>query len=96
MIVSIPLTLKKDICYGLTEIVVIALDEDRTMISKDSDFSDHYYLKGAPPKILLLQFGNISNNELIEYFKNYFEFVVDAFQNGSDHIQFGRNGIMTN
>jgi len=77
-----------------SEIIVIAIEENRTIISKDSDFSDHYYLKGVPPKILLLQFGNISNNDLIEYFENYFEYVVEAFQNGSDYIQFGRNGIM--
>jgi len=40
-----------------SEIVVIALDEDRTIISKDSDFSDHYYLKGAPPKYYCFNSG---------------------------------------
>ncbi|MCB0619591.1 MAG: DUF5615 family PIN-like protein [Saprospiraceae bacterium] len=76
-----------------TEIIIIALEQGRTIVSKDSDFSDHFYLKGAPPKILLLQFGNISNNELIEFFEKYLDVVISAFERGSDYVQFSRNGI---
>jgi predicted nuclease of predicted toxin-antitoxin system len=79
-----------------TEIIVIALEEDRTIISKDADFSDHYFLKGAPPKILLLQFGNISNSDLIEYFEKYLDYIVQAFERGSDYVQFSREGIVAN
>ena len=77
-----------------SEIILIAIEGDRTIITKGSDFSDYYYLKGAPPKILLLQFGNISNQDLIEYFNNYFHVIVEAFNNGSNYIQFSRNGIV--
>ncbi|MEM6297793.1 MAG: DUF5615 family PIN-like protein, partial [Bacteroidota bacterium] len=38
------------------EIVHIAIKEERTIISKDSDFLDHYLLKGYPPRVLLLNF----------------------------------------
>ena len=78
------------------EIIVIAVDQERTIISKDSDFSDYYYIKGAPPKILLLQFGNISNNDLLKYFEQYLETVVEAFKGGVDYVQFSRDGIVTN
>ncbi|MCB9284145.1 MAG: DUF5615 family PIN-like protein [Lewinellaceae bacterium] len=78
------------------EIIVIAVDQNRTIISKDSDFSDYYYLKGSPPKILLLEFGNISNNELIDYFERYLDVVVAAFESGADYVQFSREGIVTN
>lgn len=78
------------------EIVLIAVDQRRTIISKDSDFSDYYYLKGAPPNILLLQFGNIPNKDLIEYFEQYLDIIVGAFEGGADYVQFSRDGIVTN
>ena len=78
------------------EIIIIAVDQSRTIISKDSDFSDNYYLKGAPPKILLLQFGNISNNDLIEYFEQYLDIIIGVFEGGADYVQFSRGGIVTN
>ena len=78
------------------EIILIAIEDGRTIISKDADFSDHYFLRGAPPKILLLQFGNISNSDLIEYFDRYLDFIVQAFESGSDYVQFSREGIVAN
>jgi predicted nuclease of predicted toxin-antitoxin system len=36
------------------EIIEIATNEDRIIITKDQDFFDYYLLKGAPPKVLLL------------------------------------------
>ena len=76
------------------EIILIAINEKRTVITKDSDFSDYYYLKGSPPKILLLQFGNISNRDLIGYFDQYLEEVLKVFKNGYNYVQFSRNGIV--
>ncbi|MFK7937165.1 MAG: DUF5615 family PIN-like protein [Saprospiraceae bacterium] len=78
-----------------TEIILIAKEEVRTVITKDSDFSDYFYLKGAPPKVLMLQFGNISNNELLEYFDKYLSVLIAAFEDGSDYVQFSRSGIST-
>ena len=46
------------------EIIKIAKRENRIIITKDSDFFDNYILKGYPPAVLLLQLGNIKNNEL--------------------------------
>jgi predicted nuclease of predicted toxin-antitoxin system len=41
-----------------------AVAEDRIIITKDSDFFDYFFVKGAPPRILLLKVGNCSNREL--------------------------------
>ena len=78
-----------------SEIIEIAIEQERTVITKDSDFSDHYFLKGAPPKVLLLLFGNISNKDLIAYFEQYLENIVIAFADGSNYVQFSRDGIVT-
>jgi len=78
-----------------SEIIEIAIEQERTVITKDSDFSDHYFLKGAPPKILLLLFGNISNKDLTAYFEQYLGNIVTAFGGGSNYIQFSRDGIAT-
>ncbi|GAB4415318.1 MAG: hypothetical protein OHK0039_23840 [Bacteroidia bacterium] len=43
---------------GDEEIILIAQQEERAVITKDSDFSDYFMLRGAPPKVLLIEFGN--------------------------------------
>lgn len=42
----------------------IASREMRVVITKDSDFVDSFYLRGTPPKILLVSTGNIPNPQL--------------------------------
>ena len=78
------------------EIILVATEQNRIIISKDSDFSDYYHLKGAPPKILLLQFGNVSNSDLTAYFDRYLDVIAEAFNGGADYVEFGRNGIASN
>jgi len=55
------------------EIRKISLDEDRIVVTKDSDFADSYYVKGIPPKLLLITTGNIKNKELFELIDRNFE-----------------------
>lgn len=47
-----------------------------------------------PPKVFILQFGNISNKDLIAYFDKYFDVIAEAFSNGSNYVQFSRSGIV--
>ncbi|MDR0843812.1 MAG: DUF5615 family PIN-like protein [Tannerella sp.] len=49
------------------EIIAIAKEELRIVITKDSDFMDYYFLRGFPPAVLLLQLGNIKNSELFAF-----------------------------
>lgn len=50
-----------------SEIIEIAKQEERIIITKDSDFRDYYLLKGYPPSVLILQLGNIKNRELFSF-----------------------------
>ena len=43
------------------KIVLIAIESGRSVITKDSDFKENFRMKGAPPSVLYLTFGNISN-----------------------------------
>ena len=52
------------------QIVELAVRENRIVISKDSDFLDNFLLSGCPPKVLLIQFGNLANSELLNLFEN--------------------------
>jgi hypothetical protein len=42
----------------------IATLENRVIVTKDEDFVTGYLLRGAPPKLLLISTGNISNDAL--------------------------------
>jgi predicted nuclease of predicted toxin-antitoxin system len=76
------------------QIIDISIKEQRIIITKDSDFFDNFILKGSPPKVLLLQVGNISNIDLIELFEKYFNKIVDYFNNDFDLIILHREGIV--
>ena len=52
-----------------SEICIRAKDEDRVVVTKDSDFVDSFLLQGMPPKLLLVSTGNISNADLLTLFK---------------------------
>ena len=46
------------------DIVALATQEDRIVVTKDNDFVVSFHLRRAPPKLLLVSTGNISNHEL--------------------------------
>jgi predicted nuclease of predicted toxin-antitoxin system len=47
-----------------TTIAEIATREGRVVVTKDADFVNSFYLRGIPPKLLLISTGNIGNAEL--------------------------------
>lgn len=50
------------------EIVELSLNENRIVISKDSDFYNRYLRKSEPYKLIVISTGNISNKSLLEDF----------------------------
>lgn len=50
------------------EINAIAIGENRVVVTKDEDFVTSFLLHGAPPKLLLVSTGNISNDALSRLF----------------------------
>lgn len=51
-----------------SDITSIAVLEKRAVITKDEDFVTQFHLCGAPPKLLLVSTGNISNDSLSHLF----------------------------
>ncbi len=47
-----------------SQIAKIALDENRIIVTKDSDFPDSFFLKGPPPRLVYLRLGNVRNRGL--------------------------------
>jgi predicted nuclease of predicted toxin-antitoxin system len=46
------------------DIAALAANEGRVVVTKDSDFVTSFLLRGAPPKLLLISTGNISDDAL--------------------------------
>lgn len=62
-----------------TDIIQIADQENRIVISKDSDFFDDHILKGVPEKLLVIKTGNILNKDLIQIFEANIEKLEELF-----------------
>ena len=77
-----------------SDISIIAKTEIRIIITKDADFLDRFTLYGAPPKVLLLQFGNISNKDLINHFESELKKLTELFLDGNDLIIFNEKQII--
>lgn len=75
------------------EIIRIAIDEERVIITKDRDFLDYYLLKEPPPRVLLLQFGNMGNPALLKLFAANHAQLVGALENGAELILFSEKQI---
>lgn len=61
------------------EIRQISLKENRIVITKNSDFLDSFYVKGIPPKLLLVSTGNIKNKALIGLFDLNIKKIIELF-----------------
>ena len=77
------------------EIIDIATNENRIIISKDSDFWDNYLLNGIPPSVLMFQFGNIKNKELIEVFDHNLENIILLFTENAGLVIFNRTQLIS-
>ena len=62
------------------EIRKIAIKEKRIIITKDNDFYDYFLLKGAPPRVLLLEIGNIKNQELFTLLQKNHKQIINFFE----------------
>ena len=75
------------------EIRKIAIDQNRIVITKDSDFLDSHLIQGIPSKLLLVTTGNIVNKDLLNLFDKYFETIVNLFGT-YDLIELDNNQII--
>ncbi len=74
------------------ELCEICRRESRVLVTKDSDFTNSFFLKREPPRLLLVSTGNITNQELEALFRARLSEVVNAF-GSSDFVELDRNGL---
>lgn len=60
------------------EIVALAIQENRVVITKDNDFVTSFLLRRVPPKLLLISIGNSSNDALCRLISASFPAVEKA------------------
>jgi predicted nuclease of predicted toxin-antitoxin system len=53
-----------------SDICNYADQNDMIVMTKDADFRDSYFIKQTPKKLIKINLGNISNNELLLIIKN--------------------------
>jgi predicted nuclease of predicted toxin-antitoxin system len=58
----------------------LSFDEQRIVVSKDTDFFYSHLLRGRPWKLLLVKTGNISTRDLRELFERNLSAIEAAFQ----------------
>lgn len=76
------------------EVIRVAIEENRIIISKDSDFPKHQILHGIPDRILMITTGNIVNKVLIQLFENNFETIRQAFEEGHKLVELNNASII--
>lgn len=62
------------------EILDLAEQEDRIVVTKDDDFVQSFLLAGRPPKLLLVATGNISNTALENLIRANLTMITKAFE----------------
>lgn len=75
------------------EINRISVEEQRVLITKDSDFVESFLLMHQPYKLLLLTTGNIRNSELQALFTNHLEEMMKLLESGS-YLELTRSFII--
>ena len=73
---------------------LIAKTEGRIIVSKDVDFFDRYLVKGAPPQVLLLRLGNMSNSDLLARFDAHLRLIQQLFDDGAGLVQFFPDSVV--
>ena len=51
--------------------------EKRILITKDSDFYDSFIVNQEPYKLIMVKLGNTSKSELIHFFEERFEEIIE-------------------
>ena len=59
---------------------IIAQQDDRIVITKDSDFVDSFTLKSIPEKLFLIITGNIKNPQLLLLLEQNWNEIIETFK----------------
>jgi len=76
-----------------TQINDISVQQERIVITKDSDFVDSFLTINKPYKLLLITTGNLKNSELEELFVNHLLTLINLFEQHR-YLELSRNAII--
>ena len=76
-----------------TDINQLSVQEQRLVITKDSDFVDSFLVQQQPYKLLMITTGNIKNTELEQLFAQNLPQIVTLFQIHS-YLELNTSGIV--
>jgi predicted nuclease of predicted toxin-antitoxin system len=57
-----------------------SIEEQRVVVTKDTDFLKSFMVKRIPPKLLLVTTGNITNNHLMSLFSIKKETIISSLE----------------
>lgn len=63
-----------------SELIRLAEQEDRVVITKDADFVHSHILHARPSKLLLISTGNVTNKELESLFTSQIDTITALFE----------------
>ena len=58
----------------------VSIQQDRVVVSKDTDFYYSHLLSQRPQKLLLIRTGNISVRDLVELFRRHLPAIIQALE----------------
>lgn len=70
------------------EIWKFAKENHHIIVTFDADFYDLQTLKGFPPKLVWLRFGNTTSLEMVEFFRKNYQTIIE-FSNSDDFSKIG-------
>ena len=63
------------------------------VVTKDIDFRNSYFLNKTPKKLIKINLGNVTNQELIDIFDNYLDLLIEQFEADSCYIEVNKNNL---
>lgn len=76
-----------------SNINTLSIDQERIVITKDSDFVDSFLTIQQPYKLLLISTGNIKNSELEDLFTTYLPQIINLLSQHS-YIEVNRDALI--
>ncbi|MCK9410719.1 MAG: DUF5615 family PIN-like protein [Prolixibacteraceae bacterium] len=62
------------------EIRQVSIEQNRVVITKDSDFLDSHIIQGIPNMLIFVTTGNIANRDLLNIIEKYFETMIKLLE----------------
>jgi predicted nuclease of predicted toxin-antitoxin system len=58
----------------------ISVAEQRIVVTKDGDFLESFIVKNEPYKLILVKLGNVTKNELLQFFSDRFDEIIEKIK----------------